>query len=140
MVPLRHKEIYQSDDGRYVEVYTKINDIEETKEPTEEESTVEDSNEKPEYSTAEKVFVGVAHVPVGPQVKEIKFEIPEATTIEEAFEQYHDIAYGAAQEFMKMLQENMEKQRNKIITADAGALQDIDQMTRQNDGKPTIIV
>jgi len=135
MVPLRCKETYQSDDGRYVEVFTKINEIEETKEPSENKS-----DEKTEYSSAEKVFVGVAHIPVGPQVKEIKFEIPEATTVEEAFEMYHDIAYGAAQEFMKMLQENMEQQRQKIVTAPAVSLQEIDNLTQQNDGKPSIIV
>jgi len=135
MVPLRRKEIYQSDDGRYVEVFTKINEIGETKEPGE----VGD-NEQPEYSPAEQVFVGVAHIPVGPTVKEIKFEIPEATTIEDAFDKYHDIAYGAAQEFMKMLQENMSKQQSKIVTADATALAGIDQLSKQNNGKPTIIV
>jgi len=135
MVPLRRKDIYQSDDGRYVEVFTKINEIDETKEPGEEAE-----NETPEYSPAEQVFVGVAHVPVGPSVKEIKFEIPDATTVEEAFEKYHDIAYSAAQEFMKMLQESVTKQQSKIITAPATAMAEIDQLRQQNDGKPTIIV
>ena len=136
MVPLRRKEIYQSDDGRYVEMFTKVAEVEETK--NEENETETEGNE--EYSPVEKIFVGVAHIPVGQQVKEIKFEIPDATTIEEAFDKYHDLAYGAAQEFMKMLQESMMKNQSKIITADSGALQEIDQLVQQQGGKPAIIV
>ena len=53
MVPLRHKEIYQSDDGRYLEVFTKVGELPEVE-------TEEDNEEKREFSPAEKIFVGVA--------------------------------------------------------------------------------
>ena len=41
---------------------------------------------------------------------------------------------------MKMLQESMIKNQSKIVTADGGTLQDIDQLVQQQGGKPAIIV
>ena len=134
MVPFRHKKTYQSDDGRYIEVFTKAGELQEI----EVEKGENEKNE--EYSPAEKIFIGVAHIPVGPQMKEIKFEIADASTIEDAFSKYHDLAYAAAEEFMKMLQESIIKNQSKIVTAGSGDLQALDQISQQQGGKPAIIV
>ena len=149
MVPLRRKEIFQSDDGRYVEVYTKINEIELVKETVQEveegETEIEEIEEveevEEEVPAPDKIFVGVVHIPIGNQAKEIKFEITDCETIENAFAKFHNVAQLAAEEYMKMLKEQMEKARNpNIITAGPEALQEIERIEQKNDGPSNIIV
>ena len=121
-VPVRRKEVYQTDDGRHVEVFTRINEIEAL--PDTEESQI---------SQEETIFVGSAHIPLGAQSREIKFEIPECKTVDEAFGKYYELAEAAAEEFYKMLQEKMIEHNNKskIAVAGAGALQELNEMQEE---------
>ena len=139
MIPLRRKEIFQSDDGRNVEVFTKISEIELVKETAEED--IENEVEENESPAPYKIFVGVVHIPIGNQAKEIKFEIPECKAIEDAFAKFHNVAQSAAEEYVKMLKEQMDKARNpSIVTAGPEALQEIENLEQQNKKTSNIII
>jgi hypothetical protein len=114
-VPVRKVEVFQTDDGRKVEVYTKISETASMK-----------GSEKTEVSKENVIYAGVVHVgtPIGP--KEIKFEIEGAKTLEEALNKYYDFANDAAKKLMEKFEEARKEAENQIVTAPAGALNEID--------------
>ena len=129
-VLVRRKEEYQSDDGRQIEVFTKIKEIEAIKDAVDEDA---------QFSNAEVVYIGSARIPLGNQAREIKFEIPNCKSIEEAFERYYGLAESAAGEFYRILQEKMEQNNSKIEIAGANTLHELDEMEEQTTGSKLII-
>lgn len=121
---MRRKETYQSDDGRYVEVFTKVGEVEYQQE--------EGDDETSDFSKDEKIYVGVIHIPVGPSLKEIKFEIADVKTLEDAFDKFIKLAQPAAEQFYKLLQEKMTQSQSQIITGvDPSVLQQLDEQQKQ---------
>ena len=75
-VPMRKLEVYQTDDGRRIEVFIICGSV---------KLDVEDDEDATDQTFSDKtIFVGVVHIPspTGPQ--EIKFEIPGVNRIEVA--------------------------------------------------------
>jgi len=122
-IPMREKKIYQSDDGRYIEVFSKVGEVDFQQEKCE---------EVPEFSNDEKIYVGLIQIPVGPSLKEIKFEIAGVKTLEEAFDKFIGLAQPAAEQFYKMLQEKM-AQSQLVTSADPSILKKLDE--QQQKGK-----
>ena len=87
-----------------------------------------EGEEEIETEKTEEVFVGVFYMmtPVGP--REVKFQMPEAISIEDAFSKYEE----SAQKIAKMHEEKIEEMKkdvalkNKIITASPDVLARID--------------
>jgi hypothetical protein len=123
-IPMRKKEIYQSDDGRYIEVFTKTGEVDFQQEKDE---------EIPEFPGNETIYVGVIHIPVGPSLKELKFEIANVKTVEEAFGKFIELAQPAAEQFYQMLQEKM-AQSQLVTSADPSILKQLDEQ-QQKKGK-----
>jgi hypothetical protein len=127
-VPLRQLEVFQTDDGRRIEAYTRIKDIAPGR-PNEPEA---DDNK---YEQNETIYVGhiqFMHPQYGPQ--ELKFHMEKATTLDQACEMF----FEHAQESVKKVEERRkaaEQQESKIISAPAEALSALDQMAEQNPGK-----
>ena len=116
-VPLRKMEIYQTDDGRRIEAYSHVKDIELVKDSADTEGVATTEG----FSKEPFVFVGVVHVgtPVGP--KEIKFEITNAKTIEEAFLKYYDFAQEAAESLMKRIEDAQRQMKSGILVPESAA-------------------
>lgn len=114
-VPLREVKLYQSDDGRRIECFEKVKDINYVKNPHGIEEGIEELINK-----NIKAFVGVVHLgtPVGP--KEIKFEIPGVTTTEEAFDKFYEFADIAAKEVVQKIEEYQRELENKIYVPGQG--------------------
>ena len=114
-VAIRKMEIYQTDDARRIEVW---NNVGKTSFAPMVKGNIEDFSE-PE-TEEESLFIGVLQVvlpEIGP--KEIRFKI-EATAIEQAFENYNELAEQTATEVEKKFQEYVQQRDNQIITAPAG--------------------
>ena len=125
-VPMRKLEVYQTDDGRRIEVFIICGSV---------KLDVEDDEDTTDQTFSDKtIFVGVVHIPspTGPQ--EIKFEIPGVNRIEVAFDKYYEFAGKAVEEIKKRMQQRQEEAENKIVTAPAGALNALEQ------GKGNIII
>jgi hypothetical protein len=120
-VALRKLETIKTDDGRIVEDWVKIGEVEIDKNDPRGDMSEETFNTDKDH-----VYVGVVHTftqITGP--KEIKFEIDE-DTLEEAFDKYVEYADRAVQEFQSELEKYIEQQRNQIVaptgTQDGGGL------------------
>ena len=125
-VPMRRKDVFQTDDGRRIEVFTKIDSI-----PYVNKSdSVEE--EAPEFLEVEDIYIGKVQVytPMGP--REVSFRIEDVSTIKEAFDKYFDFANVAVDNLKKQLEE-AEAKDNKIITAPAGVLDAFD--VNQEEGR-----
>jgi len=122
-VPMREMKVYQTDDGRRIEMFSLCGSIEH-----------ELNAEKPssEFSERENIYIGVAHImtEVGP--KEIKFEIQNVNSIKEAFGNYYEIANKAVEEMKARWAKQEDEEENRIITVPADALDSIEQ---QEDGQ-----
>jgi len=137
-VPLRKLDIFQTDDGRRIEVFTKTGLIKHIHRQNQDDP---ESNEVPQFDPSEKIFVGVAQIGTMFGLKEIKFEIP-AKDIDDAFTQYYEYAEAAAEELhRKILEARAQKeQENKIVTASADDLNMINQAAHLNDDEEGIIL
>jgi len=118
-VPMRKLDVYQTDDGRRVEVFSICGSVKL-------DTANDDEDEGQEFSD-KTIHVGVVHIPspAGPQ--EIKFEIPDVNTPEEAFDKYYEVASLAVEEIKKRWQQKQHEAENQIITAPAEALRTLDQ-------------
>ena len=133
MVPMRVLETYQADDGRRVEVFRKTKTI-----PFVQKKQNE-NDEEHEFSDIECVFVGVVHVLTKYGPNEIKFQIPDVTTVEDAFDKYYTYADEAVANLTQKIQEAQEKSRNKIVTAPASILNTFEQDEEEEDNGGLII-
>jgi len=119
VVPLRKMEVYQADDGRRVEVFNKIDTVPYLKRQEQDDDT-------PEFSDLSAVYIGVVHVMTNHGPKEIKFQIPHATSIVDAFSQYYTLADEAISDLEKKIEEAHRKSQSQVITAPASVLNDIE--------------
>ena len=133
IVPLREMKIWQSDDGRRIEVFSKKKEVKYIHRPQE-----VNEGEVPEFNAQDVIYVGCAQIgtPVG--FKEIKFEIV-AESLEEAFEKYHEYATAAADSLRKQIEELREKQQSSIVPASSVDLEAIDAIARQSEDRSIII-
>jgi hypothetical protein len=125
-VPMRKLEVYQTDDGRRVEVFPIVGSVE--------LDTANDEEAAGQNFSDKTIFVGVVHIPSPSGPQEIKFEIPGVGTPEAAFEEYYDFASKAVEEIRKRMAQKQEDESKKIVTAPAGALDALEQ------GKGNIIL
>lgn len=127
---IRKKDVYQTDDAKMIETFTKVGQVEFN--PLDETLKPEDVKE---YAEQDVLYIGVIHIPlefVG--VKEIKFPIGNVSNIEEAFSAYNDLAMEAAQTAQEQHQlavlEYKERANRKIETAPAEALNHLPDVQR----------
>lgn len=120
IVPVREMKVYQSDDGRRIEQWSTVDKIEQIQEREFDEDQSTDKDE---------LFVGVVNIMTSQGTKEIKFEIP-TDTLEEAFDQYVELANQSLEELKKRVQEQTQQHAGEdgggIVTAPASALNSID--------------
>lgn len=124
MIPVRSKKTFQADDGRRVEEYTKVKEI---------ETVVEEDAPLPEGMETDPLYIGAVFV-VGPNgvPQEIKFNI-DAKDMDEAFGKFHD----TAKETMDQMRQEMMKQQaqsEQIVPATARDMENIEQSVRQHGG------
>lgn len=132
-VPLRSMKIYQSDDGRRIEVFEKFKDIKYYHRPSEVGNT-----EIPDFNADNVIFVGCAQIGTPMGFKDIKFEIV-ASSLEEAFEKYHENAMAAADSLREQIEELKEKQQSSIKLASESDLNAIDEIARKSEEGSIII-
>ena len=107
--PLRKLEVYQSDDGRKIEVFTKVGTVPFDRAP--------EDNINKGYQSLDNIYIGVVRLrkeETDPKTNKVyvierekKFLI-EANSIEDAFSKYYGLANKAAQE---------EKDREKLAAS-----------------------
>jgi len=124
-VPMRKQEVYQTDDGRKIEVFSICGSVE----------LVNDNDEIHEFSN-DTIYVGVVHIATEAGPTEIKFEIPRVNSIEEAFDSYQETATLAIEEMQRRREEMKKQYESQIVTAPKEALQALDQ---NNSGGKIII-
>ena len=114
-VPMRKLEVYQTDDGRRVEVFPICGSVA--------LDTANDDDEEAGQNFSDKtIFVGVVHIPSPSGPQEIKFEIPGVDTPEAAFDKYYEFASRAVEEIRSRMKQKQEEMDRQIVTAPAGAL------------------
>ena len=118
-VPMRKLEVYQTDDGRRVEVFPIVGSVE--------LDTANDEEAAGQSFSSETIYVGVVHIPSPSGPQEIKFEIPGVDTPQAAFDKYYDFASKAVDEIRKRMIQRQEEADKKIVTAPAEALKALDQ-------------
>tara|TARA_Y100000310_G_scaffold340961_1_gene438531 strand:- start:6166 stop:6570 length:405 start_codon:yes stop_codon:yes gene_type:complete len=126
-VPIRKKEEFQSDDGRRIETLTKKSSVE-TELPDE-------AKEQLDNPIADTVYIGVLTIAFIDGVKEKRFYIPDASSLEDAFNKFN----GPAAEAIKEVERDAEasekvsfgreqEEDNKIVTASEMDMDAIRQM------------
>ena len=128
-VPVREVKVYQTDDGRRIEVFSLCGSV---------KYIHHEGEEIPNkgFSKEDTIYIGTVHImtEVGP--REIKFEINGVKSKEEAFDRYHEIATLAVEEMKQRWEEHKKEMESQIITAPADALDAIDDA----QGEGTIIL
>jgi len=135
-VSLREMKTYQTDDGRKIEVYTKIKEVPAESRP----------GTPTEFVEQQEIYVGSIRIRLPMGVEEKKFEI-EAESLEEAFEKFHSIAEPVhrafVQEIREAMQSHMQQQQQeeqpKVITAPAGVLNQLPDPPQGSQGASSII-
>ena len=117
-VPMRKLDVYQTDDGRRIEMFSICGSVNL-------DTANDDENEGQEFSD-KTIYVGVVHIPSPSGPQEIKFEIPDVNTPEEAFGKYYEVASLAVEEIKKRWKQRQEEAENQIVTAPAGVLKDLE--------------
>jgi len=102
-VNLRQKREYIADDGRHVEAFETIKKIE----------SPANNDDKPNEILADNIYYGIIIVetPVGHQ--QMRFPIPDANTLDEAFNMYYDVREAYIEEIESQIEARKDKQ---IIT------------------------
>lgn len=114
-VNYRIKEDYIAEDGRHIEVWRKVGVI-----------PMVSGAEEAEKIDFESMFYGVLLIGTQFGPKEIKFAMPNATTLEDAFDKYNESAQEVVKELEKRQEELKKAHTSKIITAPAGALNELE--------------
>jgi len=135
-VPLRKMEIWQTDDGRRIEAFNKTGSVTYIH-----REDVGDQEKAPSFNAPDVLYVGVAQIGTPQGMKEIKFEI-SATSVEEAFDNYHENAMIAVEELKKqILEARQNRQENvvpNIVQATENDLHEIDEVAK--DAGDNIII
>ena len=118
-VPMRKLDVYQTDDGRRVEVFSICGSVA--------LDTANDDEDSGQNFSDKTIYVGVVHIPTPDGPQEIKFEIPDVEAIEEAFDKYYDVASVAVEEIKKRWKQRQEEMENQIVTATPDTVRAIEQ-------------
>lgn len=118
-VPMRKMTVYQTDDGRRIEAFEKVSEI-----PFDTRSEEENDGS---FEQRDTIYVGTVPIMTNKGPREIKFEIENSNTVEEAFAGF----FAAAEKTMEVLnaqQKEMEEQTRepRIVSAPAQALKDLE--------------
>lgn len=132
-VPLRQMEVWQTDDGRRIEVFKKTGDVKYVH-----REDLGDSGKVPSFNAPDSLFVGVAQIGTPQGMKEIKFEI-NAASVEDAFDNYHDNAMVAVEELRKQILQARDEYQKTIVTANENDLNAIDEASKEH-GAGNIII
>lgn len=127
MIPIRSKKTFKADDGRCVEEYTKIKEIETVIEKDTPLSVPEGIETDPFYIGA-IVVVGPNGIP-----QEIKFHI-DAKDMDEAFSKFHDTAKETMDQMHQEMVKQQQEQSEHIVPATARDMENIEQTTKQHGG------
>ena len=125
-VAIRRMDVYQTDDARRIEVWKKVSNT--NFDPLSNGELEEDSND--EGPEEEEIFIGVIQLEFsGLGLKEVRFKIDGANSIESAFENFTERAKEVAEEaenkFEQFIAEKQQQQQ-RIIPASASALRQLD--------------
>jgi len=142
-IAFREIQTFLSDDGRKIEILARMGilpfQVEKDNETTEQDSKKQEEG-LVSMSNKEKIFVGVTNVMFPPPhgIKEIKFEIPDVITIEEAFVKHQQVAT----EVVKEIEKQFKDQQNRIIQASPDTLNALNNFDddSENNGKPKLII
>ena len=135
-ISYREMQVFQTDDGRRVEVYTTQGTV---------DFSMPDAASNPEdlnldhLDNQEILYIGVLHLhsPHG-GTREIKFTIPNVNGIEEALSQYYVNADKAIEEIKQRSQMDQEAQDSQILQVPAEALDQLNEM--DPDGSGNILI
>jgi len=137
MVNYRKKTEYMTEDGRRIEEWAKVGQVEMASEEDREFKQVAQDNIY--YGAIIMMVIQMIITEEGPQSvpvpKEIRFSIPNAKTIDEAFSLFYETVEQVQQEIKKNQEE--EKKEPKIAVAPADAIKQIDNAVEK--GGPNII-
>ena len=121
---------YRSDDGRRVEVYEKCGVV-----VTTFPDDVDPESVDFEESDEEITYFGVLRFAFGDagEVNDLRFDIPGAISVEDAFVKFNDISSV----FIQNLRKDIEQQQNQVVAAPEGALDVIDSLSNEfSDREP----
>jgi DNA repair exonuclease SbcCD nuclease subunit len=132
MSPYREKKVFQTDDGRIIEQFEKVGEIEMDLAP--EMGDIDES--EVEFDDYKVIFLGVTTLVDPTQgAREFRFKI-ESPSLEDAFAKYYEARDAAFEELKAQMKQQMEESQNRIVEAPASALQDVD---KQNDIKNNVL-
>jgi hypothetical protein len=132
LVNYRESTMYMSEDGRKIEGWKKIGQIPiHVDEGTDENDFESSQEELLFYGFVIAPVYGLGEGPQGPQlvqagIKEFRFPIVGATTLEEAFEKYPESRQTLLDEMNKHREEAQAELDSQIVTAGEGVLNQID--------------
>jgi hypothetical protein len=125
-VPLKEMTVYQADDGRRIEVFKLVDTVSwDTRDPN--------TNETPEFSDSEYVYIGVLHIYTNEGTREIKFQISDVDNIQQAFDKYYNLAEQTLQKIREQIQK-AQAENDRIVKAPANVLQELDDSGGDSDG------
>lgn len=128
--------VYQTDDGRRIEMFEEVSRVEYDARAASDEDQAE-----PEFSDKPVFFAGVVPIMTNQGPKEIKFEIPDVKTIDEAFGQFFDRADKVMEELQSREREMREKANSpKIVAASTQTLQALDEAFEGDEERPGKII
>ena len=116
-IPYRKVDIYESDDGRRVHVYTKQGEL---------ETEFSDNEELPEQldiSKEEVLYMGLLQLQFIDGNRDIPFVIPEATSVDDAFHKFNEVAPGIIND----IYEKEKASENQVVPASETDLMAIDE-------------
>lgn len=132
-IAYRSIETHMADDGRKVEVFKKVGEIPFDKG---EHSDAPDSVDESLVNT-ETIYIGITNIAFPSQTpdgrvqlvpREIKFEISNVDSLEQAFAQYH----SEVANIMKKIEQDMQDSQSNIVQASADTLNAIDSGDQSN--------
>ena len=112
-INLRQKQEYIADDGRHIEAFETIKKI---------DRSLPKDEDEPNGVIANNVYYGVMIVetPMGHQ--QMRFPIPDATTIDEALQMYHGVREKYIEEIENQLEARKDRTESGIIIPGKNAL------------------
>tara|TARA_Y100000310_G_scaffold345437_1_gene465019 strand:- start:371 stop:748 length:378 start_codon:yes stop_codon:yes gene_type:complete len=110
-VPIRKVETVQTDDGRKIEIYRKIGEVE--TEFKDDENTEEQMN----FPEDEVIYMGVLQIQFINGNREISFPIEDVHTVEEACVQFNNLAPDFIKNLYAKMEAEAEAEQTKVVPA-----------------------
>lgn len=110
-VTYRETKLFQSDDGRKIEQYKKVGKVKFFNKELKSGKIEEQDFPIDQEITNEILYVGMVQISTPIGVKEIKFEIKNSSTIEQAFNNF----YTYAEDSVKLVKQQISEQQKKKV-------------------------